>query len=422
MTTVAVFRRYNNDVLESADTVTLSDTTGVYGIKRVSDGTLMLAPTGTGVTNPSTGVYQYDYTALALDPTYSYYIYWKAVKSGFDDLYVTETIQSADTSRTLLGYRRAMGRSGKFGRWGLYTTTEAATGSDATRTLISTSLIDLVGQPTKYNNAYPLITSGALAGTQRRVTDSGFTGSVGALLLNRTLGATAALGVDFEVWHRLPALPQDDQTSIRDLLNQALGNLYTVRTLTLTGVTDQQVYSVAAYPWLQRQEQIGPIYAVETDSTKIPARHSGGAQLHYNGSTPVLWVPVAFDTADSIKVDVAQPCNTYIRSGGTWGDSTVGLVDDSDAAMADPDLVREMVLAFYWEALAELVPSERKFWSDKAAAQHIKAAQLRGAITPKMEPSTRKNSNQPLGYGGSGSLTGGRLMSDVNFRTARRWR
>lgn len=422
MTQINLFYRYEDGVLANADSVSLSDSTAIYAIQRVSDGTLMLAPTSSGITNPSTGKYSYDSSALALDPSYSYYIYWKAVKAGFPDLYVTETIQASDTSRTFRGYRRAMGRSGKFGRWGLYTTTSVATGTDAARTLISTGLIDVEGDPTKYDAVYPYLCSGALLGTQRRVVKQGFTGSIGSLLLNRAMSATAAIGVDFELWHRFPVLPEDDQVCIRDLINQALGNLYTPRSITLTGVADQQVYSLSAYPWLQRQEQIGPIYAVQTDATKIAARHGGGAELHVNGATPVLWIPAAFSTGQSIVVDVAQPNNTYIRSGGTWGDSTVGLQDDDDAALADPDLLREMVLAFFWEALAELEPSARNKWAEKAAKQHDKAAKLRGAITPKMDVSSRRNSNQPLGFGGSGAFAGGRLAYDRSFRAARRWR
>jgi hypothetical protein len=99
MANIARIERRVAGVLTNADTVTL-------GIVRIADSVVVLAP-GAAATNPSTGIYEYDYSALSLDPSYTYRVTW-TVTTGLIVETVTQVIASEPGSRAMI--RRQIGR------------------------------------------------------------------------------------------------------------------------------------------------------------------------------------------------------------------------------------------------------------------------------------------------------------------------
>ena len=99
MANIARIERRVSGTLTNADTVTL-------GIVRIVGNVTVLA-SGTTATNPSTGIYEYDYSALNLDPSYSYRVTW-TVTTGVLVETVTQTIQSEPGSLAMI--RRQVGR------------------------------------------------------------------------------------------------------------------------------------------------------------------------------------------------------------------------------------------------------------------------------------------------------------------------
>ncbi len=93
-----------NGVLADPTTVTLSDSTGAYGVKR-NDTDAVVVADATAMTKISTGVYQYVFTDPADDLTYTYSI--EIVADGatnyFSDTLVGPTTGSSDNAFTFSG-------------------------------------------------------------------------------------------------------------------------------------------------------------------------------------------------------------------------------------------------------------------------------------------------------------------------------
>jgi hypothetical protein len=81
-----------SDLLTNATSVVLGSSDGLYGIKRVSDGAVIVA-NNTAVNNPSTGYYTYDVSALVVGT--EYIISWKIVYDGVTT-YVPQQFTATD--------------------------------------------------------------------------------------------------------------------------------------------------------------------------------------------------------------------------------------------------------------------------------------------------------------------------------------
>lgn len=389
MTSIATTYYYVNGVLndDTVTSVTLSDAGATYGIRRVNvDGTYttMLAAAA-ATAHPSEGTYTYDYTALALDSSYNYQVSFKIVDSLYGTTYQVELIQAADQSRTLAGYRQSLAR--RLGRWGAYTTSSAGS---STSELVCASLADSDKESSAYNAAYAYLTSGALSGIQRRVKSGGYANGTGALTMSRAFGSTPAISVSFELLFRLPATDQDDARGLHSCINEALQSCWLIDRLSFTGAVNDHNYSLTSYPWLRRPEQIGQLYGPVTDATlDNPPPWGGGVRLRLDGEAPLLEIAGSFAATDTFYLDVLRPANTRIKSTGAWGESTAGLVSDSDEALIDDQLLTEVALAYAYTALADLGgPSEQDGWKMKAREQALTAVRMKERMLPKLPANT----------------------------------
>lgn len=346
------------------------------GITRNSDAAVILAA-GAVPSNPSTGVYTYDPTALALSTSLIYTATWTYTDA--DGVHTAQdTVEAADASRTLAAYRQNV--QWELGRF--LTGTTDSVSANATD-LICSTLADADGHTTSYAGWYALLTSGALAGSERPVAKAGFVAATGTLTAARTFGGLAASGVSFELSNRLPATAIDGARGVNFAVNWAVQRLWFKDRISFTPVANQKFYSLLPWAhWLTRELRIGRIYRAAVDTYSNPEPVAGGCWLRYDGELPMLELDVAFASTDTIfYLEVIRPGHSWIKSGGAWSESTVGLVANADEALCDPNLVTQLALVECYRQLANAsVGNDRTTWLAERQVQAAGAARLRAAM------------------------------------------
>lgn len=398
MPTLATLRLFdaNGTPVAAPIAVTLTDPTSAWGIKRDRDNAVIVAA-GTATANPSLGVYTYDYGALSLDVNESYTLSFKYNTSSFQSV----TIAASQQGVTLRQARRLLSQA--LGRYQLITTgvqtvpggvyVGTPTGVDATRRVVSSDLADAnkggfasdTGN-TWWEGAFIFDPTTALV---RRVTDGGYTGEaaastvldaggtvrVGHLTLSREVGTTAlAPGRAIELHDTLPPVDGDGVAGLHTHLNRALEAIRTVKRIPIVAVAGQTRYDLSAYSWLEYEEQVA--LALEPE-VSVGARPSvlGPVEIRRDGHIVYAELPEA--QSGTFYLEVYRPAKTWIRSGGTWGDSTVGLVNESDE-VAVP-LRPFMLLAEYYACreLAQHDPRAKyQVWIERRNELEPRAASL----------------------------------------------
>lgn len=384
-TTVSITRFANGEPDQTGVvSVTMADVTNTYGLRRDIDGAVILAP-GAPTTNPSEGVYAYDYGALALDPTQSYTASFRVV-DGFGTTYLSRAIAATESRRTLRAYRRALAGQNQLGPYALLVTTADAATADQ---LVIGALSDADRNEKAYQGTHALIASGALGGQQRRVKIGGFSAASGTLTMSRSYSGLCPAGSVVELHGRLPAIRSDDgRTGINDCINWALEVCPQVIRLEMAGATGQFQYGLDDFPWLTDQVQVGAVYDPVTNSGENPLAHAGGGRLRLDAETPLLELDTPYSTGQTFTVELAIPGDRWIKTGGAWGRSDRGLVSDDDEALVDRRLVEQVALAYAYRALAgQTEPKESDYWLRRAEAQERRAGWIRYWSQGQLKPS-----------------------------------
>jgi hypothetical protein len=204
---------------------------------------------------------------------------------------------------------------------------------------------------------------------------------VGYVTLARSFAATLTAGTNFELHTPLPPVSDDDgMTSILSFLNRACDTMVRPRRVSIAGVTGQTRYDLSSYG-VNRREQVGAVYAPETDATIEPYPMDDGAWgVREDGEKLYLCLYGApWGTGFTFNVDLSLPLSAWVKVGATWATSTVGLVNESDQVAGD---VGEIVLVSSYLAYDELA-------NDDAMAERGSWAKLRdrfaAAATPLMQ-------------------------------------
>jgi hypothetical protein len=101
--------------------------------------------------------------------------------------------------------------------------------------------------------------------------------------------------------------------------------------LSVTGLgTSVNRYTLAAYPWITDELQLVETQGEETVSGLDAYPLSGGSELRIDADTPYLITGSGIAVGTTFTIDVMRPRSSWIKRGGTWGESTVGLQDDTD--------------------------------------------------------------------------------------------
>lgn len=224
-------------------------------------------------------------------------------------------------------------------------------GVEAKRRLISTDLLDmdLVGTSSDasafyFDGAYAFIPStreqrrvpqagyvqNVTASTVLTVTGTAATALVGYLILNRPLMTALQPNTVFES-HRWPVRDDDRRKGLHTAINEALTRLFVPDRLSVTGLgSTVNRYTLAAYPWITDEMQLVEAQGEETVSGLDAYPLSGGSMIRLDGDTPYLITGSGVAAGTVFTIDVMRPRSSWIKRGGTWGESTVGLQDDTD--------------------------------------------------------------------------------------------
>lgn len=213
---------------------------------------------------------------------------------------------------------------------------------------------------------------GLTAPRQRRVTGGGLAATTGTLTVDAAFGAAVGNGTVFELSPRLPAVHESAASvgnapyaSLQGCLNEALKHLLVPDDqLSLALVTQQRDYSLAAWPWLDRAARLVDVRALDAlGTTYVPTHHQWEVREGGRGATLHFRQPFRFSSGSySLRLDVLRPADTLIRVGGSWGDSTVGLVSESDECAVEEKDLTIVALAFAYRALRDRSSGATKAW------------------------------------------------------------
>lgn len=223
----------------------------------------------------------------------------------------------------------------------VYQTTAEASGPDAARSVIVDSFAGLTAQ-TSFENAYVLPTTGAQLGLQRTVRSNGLIPAASALRVTWDWPAPLAEGTEVEILRLVPAVRELGRPGWRELLNEVLSDIPTIRRYPVTA-TDQTVrYAVPV--WMDTEDQAIGIFGPGGGVGAPEIITSNLKEIRYDGETAEIELWSGYSPGSVFHLAVYQPVGTRVKSGGVWADSSLGLVDDDDEVQAPRRLVQAMAI------------------------------------------------------------------------------
>lgn len=386
---------------EDADTATLGDATNTYGIRRRRDNAVIVAP-GASLTNEAgDGQYSYDWGGAGLDPaeTLGYDISAKFVKGAFTT-YALGFISAIATGRSLRQLLKDLAAA----LGGLTLETTTALGADAS-TITSSALIDNDTQPdetSKYRGEYALFFTGTLAGEQSRVKRNGFTASGGTLSVTRPFSAPTPNAAEFGLSPKLPWFRMDRAAGLRDCINAALKVTHHPQRVEVAAISAQENYALVTWPWLTDEDQIGQLFDPNTTATLNPATRLPSARIRFDADVSRLEIPAGagYTTGDTFQVEAQVPNFNFLKTGGAWQFSSVGLQALDDETLGDAVLIVECALVYAYRELARITdPREGKAeYTAQAIDQEQRAIRIRRARQPKIGSTGYGSSEERAGW------------------------
>ena len=135
----------------------------------------------------------------------------------------------------------------------------------------------------------------------------------------------------------------------------------------------------------------------------------GRAWIEPDGEKTYLHVPEAVAAGAAFYAQVRPPAATWIRVGGTWATSTVGLVNETDEALPEVDRVTAVA---YWQLCLRMSRKGPKPQQEEWSKEASMAAQVAAPFVEwQVEPDTHYSgirlprhptgrSWRPMSYGG----------------------
>lgn len=284
---------------------------------------------------------------------------------------------SAQTGATLATYVDRLAET--LGYYATGTITTQAASVDAERTLISDDLQSDQQPPEHADGLYVWIRNGAEALSPRKVVDGALDGSLGSLLVDRPYAAPLAVGTAFCV-AVLPGAKYQGAEGLVHILNLALEQLPVIDVVQMTAVANQTEYSLTGYSWPIKR--VNRVFYPRTSTTGERRREVSRGYWGFtnDADAPALsFASLPFSAGDTFEIELLRPANTWIKSGGTWGDST-GLAAEADEALYDPKTVVAQARPIALQRMALLHPrgsKERMQLEDEAEAAQTTAALAR---------------------------------------------
>jgi hypothetical protein len=213
---------------------------------------------------------------------------------------------------------------------------------------------------------------------------------VARITFRRPFAAVLGPGLEWEAHSRLPVTDQDGLEGLHALINRALRSMRITKTVAIPGVTGQFTYDLSAQSWLTRQAQLGGVYSPATVTGALRVELPGRNTLRFDGATPLLDVQTPVPTGQSFTADFYRPASSYIKVGGTWGDSAFGPVNETDECFVELDRVVLVAYYFCCEQLSEADPlGQQALWAQRMERAAQAARPFMSWGQPTLDPAPR---------------------------------
>jgi hypothetical protein len=268
--------------------------------------------------------------------------------------------------------------------------------SATANTVVVPALINLAGNisPNAYAGRWVYVASGTGAGQTRRVRTNGYSAPTGSWTVDPAWTIVPSAGDIVELTGLFPVTPQvGSDNSYLTILNADLRQIVAPDRISLAITTSQEYYLLAQAAWLDREERLGAVWEPgPTGGLPIPADWRR-PRLRLDAELPVLELAVPFAAAAGILfLDVLRPADTWIKSAGAWGESTVGLVSETDEARPSiEDVVKVGLMEAYLSLMSRAPgrpsgPYEAKYAAAKADAEGVRYFDSTARKTPPAAP------------------------------------
>ena len=214
-----------------------------------------------------------------------------------------------------------------------------SSGEPSTTTLTSLDLVDSLETEQAFQGKWIRIVSGATANTERRIAE--FDQDTGVVTVSR-LWTTPDSGAEFEVH---TALSGDD---LNTLINRAISGLTYETNQAITVVAGQVAYSLAAYTWLTKRQQVWDVEWRDYDAT------------YGSRYVPLPWFDVV-DVSGTLYLLLKQSYGAtgdylYLRCWRHYDEFDV--TDDTDTTDCPEDWLRAATVCAVYEWQMERAPGE----------------------------------------------------------------
>jgi hypothetical protein len=310
---------------------------------------------------------------------------------------------------TLADYRHAL--ADQLGLFGAYRVSAVATGGEPARHVLAEELRDDEEARSYFAGGFVYVKTGDQAGQQRRILQEGYEGPQGALRLSRPFSAPLQAGVAIEVTHPLPVRRHLTTKGINDIIGEALERLAVKARIPLTG-NDTRMYSLAAYPWLTRQEQTDGIYEYGYSGSPStiypPTRSSHPYEIRTDGGTITLETARTYTTTETFYLSVFVPANRLVFDGVAWNYTTAGFAADTDQAAAPLQWVVVFGMVKGLQYLTRLVTADKMLSRDEKTERLSEITDRRrtwGAAAKRLVSNSLPQPTPEAARGMTGGLT-----------------
>lgn len=258
---------------------------------------------------------------------------------------------------TLTQARRAILEG--LGRGGVYT----STGAGSTSTVVC-STFKSTELPTDHLAYAWLHVPSASSPRQRRVKQTGLAPGTGTITVDDVFGSSIGSAIDFELSPLLPPIDggvKGMAMSLNQCANEAARHLCFQDEISVTITTNATLSLTTWASWLDRAERLVAILEPSPFGEAPIDASWREIEFDRDAEAPTLRIKRRFGVATgTLTLKVLRPADSWIAVGGTWAESTVGLVNESDIAKPDLRHFREAGLVFAYQTLADARSGPRR--------------------------------------------------------------
>jgi hypothetical protein len=219
------------------------------------------------------------------------------------------------------------------------------------------------------------VSTGALAGVQRRLLsphEAGYQGELGALVVSRPYATPLAAGSLVEVTSPLPVRRHLGVKGLREAVNEALALIKIPIRIVVVGNGTYE-YGLADYPYLTAAEQVRAVSDTRALGPAAPAAPSGYPyRIVADGIGRTLVPSAIYGASETFTLDVVIPADRYVHDGSDWTlvdpNDTPGLQGDDQQTAAPADWVHAFGMVKALQTVSRVVvaqprlePTERQF-------------------------------------------------------------